>query len=151
MIYKAIKRHIFRRLIKLHKSCFKLARRALWWDIDRERIKSFCPVTTAFIRWRMHWESCCIPSLLDSQGHSKTPYGIVRWLAGDAPIGSSQWTGKFESLVHSTIFGCHCIGGFYSWLEHSTIESSNPSSKWKMNEQETFAKKHWAICGCGTT
>jgi hypothetical protein len=150
-IYKAIKRHIFRRLIKPHKVCYKLARNALWWDIDGERIKSFCPIATAFIRWRMHWEGCRIPANLDRPGYLRTPYGLVGWLAGDAPIASNQWNKQFESWVHSTIFGCHCVESFYSWLEYSTIQSSKNSQIWNVLDHEKFPKRHWAICGYGAT
>lgn len=151
LIYKSIRRHIFRRLIKSHKSCFRLAQRALWWDIDGERIKSFCPSATAFIRWRMHWEGCRIPSNLDSSGRPQTHYGIVGWLAGDAPIGSSQWTENFEHWVHTTLFGCHCMGDFNSWLKYSTIQSSKPSTVWRMLDYQQFTKRHWAVCGCGSS
>ncbi len=146
-LYRSLKRKIYRQYCRCHASCIQAAMKTLWWDMEGERTPVFCPTAIAFLRWRMAWESCRIPSLLDA-GKPRIPYGLVAWLASEAPIGSPLWTGHVDTWLRRHLFACACLDTFSEWLEYST-HLKGPF-RWTRDVTQHFGKRHWACSGRGT-
>lgn len=61
-IYKAICRHIWRRLLTKHRRCILSAARRIWWHIEGQKQPAICPKAYAFLTVAPvlggHWPSC---------------------------------------------------------------------------------------------
>jgi hypothetical protein len=147
-LYRSVKRHIYRHMCRGHSTCIHAGQRALWWDIEGEKTSLFCPTAVAFLRWRMHWEGCRVPSMLDSKYKVKTFTGIVGWLAVDAPIGSILWTKPLEDWISIQLFAFALFDSFAEWQQ--VMHQSLSSFVWDKSISASFGKRHWACCGRGT-
>jgi hypothetical protein len=148
-IYRAIRRHLWRHHVCLHRSCARLAMKTLWWDLEGEKTRSFCCVALAFIRWRMQWEGRRIPTSLDRSGRGCMPYGLLGWLSKDAPISSVYWSPAFESWLNAHLLAAACLDSFAGWMTLSETQNADQYMQWEMRAYEVFGKRHWACSGRG--
>jgi hypothetical protein len=147
-IYRAVRRGIYRHVCRGHAVCIRAAQRALWWDLEGERTTSFCPTAMAYLRWRMQWEGCRIPGMLDSRGRVRTLHGILGWLSSEAPIGSALWTHSLDGWIHSQLLATALVDSFAQWQEVTAQATS--TVVWRKSIAARFGKRHWACSGRGT-
>lgn len=147
-LYRAVRRKIYRHVCRGHAQCIRAAQRALWWDLEGERTSSFCPTAMAYLRWRMQWEGCRIPRMLDSAERLRTMHGILGWLSGDAPIGSALWTRSLSTWIRHQLFVCALIDSFAQWQQ--VASQCRTTVVWRRSAAQRFGKRHWACCGRGT-
>ena len=77
VIYRTLLRWLHRHVVHDHRGCVAAAQKHLWWDTEGETTQAFCPVAMAFLRWRMQWEGCRIPSSLDPRNSERVPLGFI--------------------------------------------------------------------------
>lgn len=147
-MYRAVRRNVYRHVCRGHADCIRAAKKALWWDLEGERTAAFCPTALAYLRWRMQWEGGKVPGLLDTPGKLRTPYGILGWLSGDAPIGSTLWTGTLEGWMRDQLLVCALKDSFAHWQEVAAQFKS--TLVWRKSVAARFGKRHWACSGRGT-
>lgn len=147
-LYRSLKRKIYRQYCRGHSSCIRAAMKTLWWDMEGERTPVFCPIAIAFLRWRMAWESCRVPSMLDA-GKPRIAYGLVAWLASEAPIGSPLWTKHVDAWLRTHLLACACLDTFAEWLGYISHQKSQV--RWTREVTQRFGKRHWACSGRGTS
>ncbi len=150
LTYRSIRRFLGRHVITGHRHCVSLAMKALWWDLEGERTSAFCPVALAFVRWRMQWEGCRIPSQLDNHQHQRVPYGLLGWISGEAPVPSSLWTKQYEAWLNGHVLGCACFDSFHGWLLASIDSEKKGQLSWRLQQHRQFFCRHWAVSGRGT-
>jgi hypothetical protein len=149
-IYRCVRRHLWRHHVCQHRSCARLAMKTLWWDLEGERTATFCPAAIGFLRWRMQWEGCRIPSQLDNPQRPRTPWGLVGWISGESPVASPLWTKSFEIWLNAHILACVCFDSFDGWLTLSMSSEVKGKMRWSSQDHERFFKRHWASSGRGT-
>lgn len=149
-LYRCIRRNVFTRYCRGHRACIHAAMKTLWWDTEGTRIDSFCPVATAFLRWRMQWEGGRVPCQLDRgrSAPSREFLGLVSWLACEAPIGSSLWTHQLDAWLQLHLLACDCLDSFGEW--HLLSLREKKASTWSKGIANAFRKRHWACSGRGT-
>lgn len=148
-LYSAIRRHVRRHIVCSHRMCIETAGRHFWWHMEGEKTRSFCPIAEAYLRWRMYWEGCGIPSQLFGPP-TKLPYGIVGWLAQAAPICPADWSHEGETWVIKHLFSFSCMATFQ---EFSAIALQNAKKRrvaWNKGELAGIYKSNWAISGKDT-
>lgn len=148
-LYRAVRRHVYRHYCRGHATCIAAAKKAFWWDTEGERTLNFCSTAHAYLRWRMQWEGCRIPGALDSTGRPRTHYGLLGWLSGDAPIGSSLWTPELEAWLRSHLLVCALFDSFAEWQR--VAAQVKEVIAWQRSASQRFGKRHWACSGRGTT
>lgn len=55
-LYLAIRRYIWRHVIKAHQKCCRTASEKIWWPVKGSNTPQFCVIAEAFLKWRMFWE-----------------------------------------------------------------------------------------------
>lgn len=148
-LYRCLRRSVYRQHCRGHAQCIRTAMKTMWWDPEGERIEAFCPTALAFLRWRMHWEGCRIPGELDRPTGARTPYGLVAWLASEAPIGSRLWAHRLDGWVRSHLLACACLDSFAEWQQIAL--HAKKLVIWKKSDAKGFRSRHWACSGRGTT
>ncbi len=148
-LYRCLRRSVYRHHCRGHAQCIRAAMKTMWWDPEGERVPVFCPTAQAFLRWRMHWEGCRIPSELDRPSGARTPYGLIAWLASEAPIGSRLWAHRLDGWVRSHLLACACLDSFAEWLQ--LAERAKKLVLWHKADAKSFRSRHWACSGRGTT
>lgn len=146
-LYRSLKRKIYRQYCRGHASCIRAAKKTLWWDMEGERTPVFCPTAIAFLRWRMSWESSRVPSLLDA-GKPRVAYGLVAWLASEAPIGSPLWNENVDAWLRAHLLTCALLDTFAEWLDY--VVHVKTQVRWTREVTQQFGKRHWACSGRGT-
>lgn len=149
-IYRAVRRHLWRHHVCLHRRCAQQAMKTLWWDLEGEKTHSFCSVALAFIRWRMQWEGRRIPSTLAVSNRGIVPYGLLGWISKDSPISSVHWSPSFESWLNAHLLAAACLDSFAGWMTLSAAHNGEHQVRWHMKDYENFSKRHWACSGRGT-
>jgi hypothetical protein len=149
-IYRAIRRWIARRVVGGHISCVRAAQAALWWDMDGETTAALCPTAIAYLCWRMQWEGCRIPAMLDPRKPGKVPYGLLAWVSAVAPIASPLWTEGYSRWVFGHLLGLACFDSFRDWSEVTRRSANAQRMNWSHRQYRMFGFRHWACCGRGT-
>jgi hypothetical protein len=84
-LYRAVRRHVWRAAVGVHRPCARLAASQLDYDTEGQHIPTFCPVASAYLRWRMYWEGMRVPAdLFRPPRH--IPFGVLGWLCDGAPV-----------------------------------------------------------------
>jgi hypothetical protein len=109
--YKAVRRRLWRQVLRKHQRCVRSAASRMWWHMDGQRTGAFCPQALAFIRWRMLWEGCGTPRYLLARPALEY-YGIIGWhLARPCQV-PSHWSTPTKAWIGSQIFAATCLAAF---------------------------------------
>lgn len=148
-VYNGVRRFLWRHVVRGHQACIASAAAHFWWNMDGDSTAAFCPVAEAFIRWRMHWESCGTPRYLFSPMR-KDPMGLGGWLAAEAPICPNGWSKDSEQWVSDHVLGSHCLGSFWEFLEKSNANSKRNKIDWDKHTHTGRYTSYWAVTGRDT-
>lgn len=148
-VYSGVRRYLWRHVVHTHRACIASAAAHLWWRMDGESTAAFCPVAEAFIRWRMHWESCGTPRYLFSPMR-KDPMGLGAWLASEAPVCPNGWSEEAEQWVSDHVLGTHCMGSFWEFLEKAFANSKRNKIVWDKHSHTGRYTSYWAVAGRDT-
>lgn len=116
-LYKALRRYIWRKLIKAHQPCILTLSRALWRNSDKLELAVTCPVSYAFIIWRMYWEWRSIPQSLFWPNQRQCYYGLAVWLTEGAPFIPRDWTYPQGLWLTQRVFIEDCLSSFFDLLQ----------------------------------
>lgn len=144
--YKAIRRHLWRHVLKEHQRCIRSAANSLWWNMHGKSTARFCPCAMAFLRWRMFWEGCCAPRYL-YVASTKELYGIVGWHLARPETIPSHWSRATRNWVACHVFAASamdCFGGLMRWSEKA---GSKASVHWDQPRSPANYASLWAVSG----
>lgn len=148
-IYRSVRRHIWRRVLRRHHRCVMSACRHLWWSLRGTETATLCPVAAAYLRWRMQWESVPIATML---AHRPTisPLGLVSWLASAAPLGSIAWTAKVDEWLTGELLGRDLLADFFITLRDELKRPSKGRIPWTPAPAHALGGICWICVGRGT-
>lgn len=146
-VYRSIRRQILSRFVGRHKICVSSAQYHLWWNLDGETMKSFCPVAIAFVRWRMQWEGRSIPSHLDRRERAVVPLGISIWLECRPPVNRQSWTPSFIVWLNHHLLAIDMMDTLAGWYEVALRDHAKKTFQWQKEVSTNFVLRNWACCG----
>ncbi|MEC4718064.1 hypothetical protein RY831_02795 [Noviherbaspirillum sp. CPCC 100848] len=149
LVYGAVRRHLWRHLLKQHQSCITSAAKHLDWRLEGVSTAAICPVAEAFLRWRMHWEGVGTPSGLRAP-QMTMPSGLAGWIGTHAPICPLCWTRTAEQWVSDHVLGRHAIATFRTFLESALAHQRGGRITWHSVIVSTHHLPYWAIVGRDT-
>ncbi len=149
LLYSAVRRHLWRHVVRKHRDCTAVAARQMWWHMEGERTTAFCPVAEAFLRWRMYWEGCGTPRHLLAP-MTKDPLGLVGWLGWGAPICPLGWTWDAERWVADHILARTLLGSFREFLQIALRDHARGKIFWNSHALTGKYESYWAIAGKDT-
>lgn len=145
-VYGAVRRHLWRHVVRKHHACSVVAARQMWWHMEGEKTKAFCPVAEAFLRWRMYWEGCGVPRHLLAP-MAKDPAGLAGWLAWGAPICPPGWAWEAEQWVSDHVLGRTLLGSFREFLQIALRDHERGKIFWNNHALTGKYECYWAIAG----
>jgi hypothetical protein len=148
-VYSAVRRHLWRDVVSRHRGCAATAAAQMWWHMEGEKTKAFCPVAEAFLRWRMYWEGCGTPRLLFAS-MAKDPHGLSGWLSWGAPICPAGWTWESEQWVSDHVLGRTLLGSFREFLQIALRNHQRDKIVWDSHVLTGKYESYWAIAGKDT-
>ncbi|NEX63339.1 hypothetical protein [Noviherbaspirillum galbum] len=148
-IYGTVRRHLWRHLLRAHRSCMVTAARQLDWRLEGTRTIAICPVAEAFLRWRMHWEGIGTPSVLFGPVPI-APTGLSGWVSAQAPICPAKWTREAEQWVSDHMLGRSSLASFLELLEMATTNARTGQITWQSTTASARHVPYWAITGRDT-
>lgn len=147
-IYKSIRRYIWRHLLNGHRSCVSDAAATLWWSIDGNKTHTICPVTYAFLQWRMFWEGFSTPqSLFNKPNH--VPFRLLAWLSDTAPICANHWPSTARRWLTHRIFAVDCLNNYFEWVRIARMMQRRQQFNWSRNLCQGHQLTYWAAAGSG--
>lgn len=149
MVYGAVRRYVWRHLLREHQDCITSAGHHLDWRLEGVSTATICPVAEAFLRWRMHWEGIGTPSRLLGPPLAK-PWGLAGWMAAQAPICPSCWTHGAEQWVSDQVLGRHAIATLRNFMEIALLNQRNGRIAWHNSIVSAHHLPYWAIAGQDT-
>lgn len=148
-IYRSIRRHLWRRELRKHRSCIVSACRHLWWNVAGEVTSSFCPVADAFIRWRMMWEGCGTPRYLFGKQEGEL-HGVVGWISARPSPCPLYWSEGTRLWVLDHIFAATCIESFREKLVDGQRNQASGKQSWELHVPVVRYDTYWAVAGADT-
>lgn len=145
-VYRAVRRHLWRKVVGAHRRCVVVASRAMWWNISGERTPSFCAEAIAFIRWRMYWEGLMAPSELFGEPKGR-PNGLVAWSQASVSIMRYNWSDEGAHWVMQHAFALSLIARFYQCLDDAVTACTSGAISWDRLDFSEGVGQHWAISG----
>lgn len=145
-VYRALRRHLWRHVVREHQHCIFAASRHLWWHMEGETTADFCPVAEAFIRWRMLWEGCGTPRYLYFR-QKKEPFGLIGWLSARPPPCPPYWSYATQLWVTNHIFSNACIESFRERLKVAHRNNILGNIVWKKEMSAVNYDCFWAVSG----
>lgn len=85
--------------------------------------------------------------MLDA-GKPRVAYGLVAWLASEAPIGSPLWNENVDAWLRTHLLTCALLDTFAEWLDY--VLNVKTQVRWTREVTQQFGKRHWACSGRGT-
>lgn len=144
--YKAVRRRLWRRVLKKHQCCIRCAAARMGRRMDGERTGGFCPHALAFIRWRMLWEGRSTPRYLLVRPANDYS-GIVGWhLARPCPV-PDHWSTPTKTWIASHIFGATCLAAFDEILKWSESACKADLVEWDRTKSPIDYTCLWAVAG----
>ena len=148
-VYRSVRRHVWRRVLRRHHRCVTSACRHLWWSLRDTETLTICPVATAFLRWRMQWESVPIATMLRGRP-TVSPLGLVSWLASAAPLGSAEWTPKVDEWLTEQVLGRDLLHDFFATLRDELRRPADGRVPWSPSPAHALGGTCWVCAGRGT-
>ncbi|WEN42512.1 hypothetical protein CKCBHOJB_02107 [Thauera sp. GDN1] len=146
VVYRAVRRHLWRKVLRWHRRCVDSACRTLWWDLNGETTADFCSQAIAFIRWRMYWEGLAAPSDLFREP-KRRPNGLVAWNQASVSIIRYNWSDEGAHWVMQHAFAVSLFARFYQCLDDAVIARTTGKVNWERLDFSDGAGSHWAISG----
>lgn len=145
-VYRAVRRHLWRKVLGSHRRCVDMACRTIWWDINGERTVDLCRVAVAFIRWRMYWEGLVTPTDLFRKP-KRRPNGLVAWSQASISIMRYNWSDEGAHWVMQHAFAVSLFARFYQCLDDAVTAGARGEAIWERLDFSDGAGSHWAISG----
>lgn len=145
-VYRAVRRHVWRRLLGSHRRCVVSAARRLWWDVEGDTLERFCPHAEAFLRWRMFWEGFGVPADL-YRAPRHIAFGVQAWLSDAAPICPSGWSAGRERWVAHRVFAMDCLRHYSAWQMQCESRPRRKRHRWTRIERINGAMSYWLVAG----
>lgn len=149
LVYRAMRRNLWRRRIHEHHLCTKSICTRLWWPIAGTETPVLCPIATAFIRWRMFWEGVSVPSVLCGYPQSP-PLGLIAWLALVAPVGSASWSDATCNWLLKHVLGCELLASFEALLIQAYKDVAQDHIVWSRVVLQDLPRVGWVCAGRGS-
>lgn len=147
-LYRCIRRHLWRTVVRSHHRCVMSACERLWWPIVGTTTSAFCPVAVAFLRWRLRWEA--VPRLTDLlRSPINTPHGLVAWL-GVAPFGLTSWTPGLRQWLIDHLLGHELLLSFGELYDEEVGRPFGETVKWAREWTRTVVRCSWVCAGRGS-
>jgi len=142
VLYRAIRRHVWRTLVGVHQVCATGAASELDHDTEGELVSTFCPVASAYLRWRLYWEGMRVPAdLFRPPRH--IPLGIFSWLCDGAPVAAESWGLRDHEWLVGRVFAMDCINSFAAWSDHCRTHLS-ATTRWRRADAGGYGLTYWA-------
>lgn len=148
--YAGIRRHLWRHVLHEHQHCIASAGRHIWWNMEKFRTPSFCPIAEAFLRWRMFWEGTWRPADLFSWAH-KDPFGLMIWLEDGTPLCPKDWPWDSEQWVLHHVLARTCLGSFAEFSDLSLQDWDRDLIEWMPRPLVGSYESYWTVSGEDTT
>lgn len=144
--YKAIRRQLWRKLIRKHQRCVRSAAASIWWRTDGQRTGTFCGQALAFLRWRMLWEGCGTPRYLFVRPALEY-FGILGWhLARPCQV-PAHWSTPTKAWISSHIFAATCLASFEEISCWAEKVSKTDVIDWTRSKSPIDYTCLWAVAG----
>ena len=144
--YKAIRRHLWRHVLKEHQRCIRSAAKSLWWNMHGKSTAMFCPHAMAFLRWRVFWEGCCAPRYL-YVASTKELYGIIGWHLARPETIPPHWSRATRTWVACHVFAASAMDCFCGLMRWSDKAGSKASVRWDQPRSPVNYASLWAVSG----
>lgn len=144
--YKAIRRRLWRQVLRKHQRCVRSAAARMRWQMDGRRTGVFCSHALAFIRWRMLWEGCGTPQYLFVQPALEY-YGIIGWHLARPSRAPSHWSTATKAWISSHIFAATCFAAFDEMLCWAEKECKTGVVDWTRTKSPIDFTCLWAVAG----
>ncbi len=148
ILYRALRRYLWRKVVKFHQPCIHTLSRALWRNSAKLELPLTCPVSYAFIIWRMYWEWRSVPQSLFWSNQKQCYYGLVIWLSEGAPFIPRDWTYPQGLWVTQRVFAEECLSSFYELLQLAqSADEENRAIRWSKLDFLRRYQPYWvATC-----
>lgn len=146
VVYRAIRRHVWKHVLRRHRRCVIAAARHLWWQMDEEITASFCPVAEGFIRWRMLWEGCGTPRYLFAAPRREF-YGLIGWVSSRPSPCPTHWSRATQHWVIDHIFANACLESFRERLVEALGNQTKGRIYWQRPTSPVRYDTYWAVTG----
>ena len=147
-LYRCVRRHVWRNLVRSHRRCVSAVCRRMWWPIVGSDSPPFCPVAAAFLRWRLRWESAI--RLSDMLNRPNTPpLGLVTWLAS-SPIAPPSCTRSAQDWLVDHVLGFDLLGDFDAILGEEMVRRTDQPIYWVREWADGAGQSCWVCAGSGT-
>lgn len=144
--YAGVRRHLWRHVVHEHQHCIASAGKHIWWNMEKFRTPSFCPIAEAFLRWRMFWEGTWRPADLFSWAH-KDPFGLMIWLEDGTPLCPKDWPWDAEQWVSHHVLSRTCLGSFGEFSDLALQDWDRDLIEWIPRPLVGGYESYWAVSG----
>ena len=147
-LYRCVRRHLWRTVVRPHHRCVWAACERMWWPIVGSQTPPFCPVAAAFLRWRLRWESVIrLSDFLSTP--SGPPLGLVAWMAS-APIGAASFSGVVQAWLIEHVLGCDLMNVFDATLDEELRRGASEPINWAREWIDGAGDSCWVSVGRGS-
>jgi hypothetical protein len=138
-IYKAIRRHLGRTMMKPHRKCVENYGRSSYWDKNTLTCKGrICEVANAFLLWRMYFEEVNHPIYLFQKFRpSRKRYG------NNSPIRWEQPKSNLPIVIAKKIFSLECYWVFLECLQLSKGFQRDDVYSFNYQSVKGYNVPHW--------
>jgi hypothetical protein len=149
LVYRTVRRNLWRRRIYGHRQCTKSTCMKIWWPVVGSQTTALCPISTAFIRWRMFWEGTSVPTGLCGDPQSP-PLGLIAWLGLVAPVGSASWSDAASNWLLKHVLGCELLASFDALLIQAYKDLEQDHIVWNRVALDELPRVGWVCAGKGS-
>ena len=141
-IYSSIRRQVWRAVVGIHKPCARKAANQLDYDTEGRLIPTFCPLASAYLRWRLYWEGMRVPAdLFRPPRH--IPFGVLAWLCDRAPVAPASWKDTSEEWFTHRVFAMDCIHNFGAWTRLCRSGAHEGTTRWTQAAAGSDGRIYW--------
>lgn len=144
--YKAVRRRLWRRVLKNHQRCIRSAAAQLWWNVHGDCTVKFCPYAMAFLRWRMFWEGCGTPRYLYAPP-AKEMYGIIAWYLARPCPSPRPWSSTTKEWIASHLFATTAMDSFELLMRWAKQGAPKAKVCWNQPISPVHYSSLWAVAG----
>ncbi len=145
-LYRALHRHVWRAIVGVHRVCVRRYAAQLDFDTEGALVPRFCPMGSAYLRWRLYWEGLTVPAdLLRPPRH--LPFGVLAWLCDGAPVTAQSWTPRGDEWLTHRLFAMDCMADFAAWWTLCEKASAGEPMRWSRAATQGCSSPYWAASG----